>query len=339
MSRGVWIRSSLVTACLFLMTGGNNAVAENEKWTTKKELPTARGGCAGEVVNGKFYVIGGGFSAYAHLDTVEAYDPAQNAWRTLAPMPTHRNNVVSAKLGTLVYVIGGLVTPPGKVPDDKAASLPTALVEAYDTARDCWIPKASMPFGRVKPLVGVVDGKIYVLGGRRDDFNTTSIIEYDPVRDTWTEKGQMPIGVRHGAACVFNGKIYLTGGWSPPPDPKTKGGNFHADAFVYDPKAGVCTPIAAMSTSRAGHVIVATDTQLYVLGGVTTGKTFVTTVDVYDPASDAWKTVDQIPSPRAMFAVGVIHGKFYLAGGWTALYKKPNTIFEEYAPMPTGGKP
>jgi N-acetylneuraminic acid mutarotase len=53
-----------------------------DTWTKKDDMPTARAGCSGAVINGKMYVIGGGTidpnnpgSFLDALSTVEEYTP------------------------------------------------------------------------------------------------------------------------------------------------------------------------------------------------------------------------------------------------------------------------
>ena len=65
-----------------------------------------RGGFAAAVVGDEILVIGGegGGNTYG---TVEAYDPAANAWRTLSPMPTPRHGVQAAVCNGGVYLAAG----------------------------------------------------------------------------------------------------------------------------------------------------------------------------------------------------------------------------------------
>lgn len=78
-----------------------------QTWTTlPTELPTERGGFASAVLGDEILVIGGegGGNTY---ETVEAYDPLENRWRTLAPMPTPRHGVQAAVCNGGVYLAAG----------------------------------------------------------------------------------------------------------------------------------------------------------------------------------------------------------------------------------------
>src|SRR5262245_65670300 len=83
-------------------------------------MPTKRGAASAGVANGKIYVTGGAHSlpgvnengihpARPHnvVATVEEYDPAANAWKTVRPLLLARNHHVTVGVGDKIYVIGG----------------------------------------------------------------------------------------------------------------------------------------------------------------------------------------------------------------------------------------
>jgi N-acetylneuraminic acid mutarotase len=79
-------------------------------WTERAPMPTGRSGIAGAVVGERFYVFGGeGNRADPRgiFDAVEVYDPAQDRWTPLPPMPTPRHGIAAAVVGTRVYLPGG----------------------------------------------------------------------------------------------------------------------------------------------------------------------------------------------------------------------------------------
>src|SRR5428012_14398 len=59
-------------------------------WTTRTNMPTARGQMGTAVAsNGKIYVVGGQANGVA-LATVEEYDPSTDTWATKASLPRAR---------------------------------------------------------------------------------------------------------------------------------------------------------------------------------------------------------------------------------------------------------
>ena len=78
-----------------------------DKWAKKKNMPLLSHHVALAERNGKIYVIGGfvkpasGPSAWQPIDNLWEYDPANDSWKALAPMPTKRGspNAAIVKIG------------------------------------------------------------------------------------------------------------------------------------------------------------------------------------------------------------------------------------------------
>ncbi|QUF64230.1 Kelch repeat-containing protein [Bacillus atrophaeus] len=90
-------------------------------------------------------------------------------------------------------------------------SLQTVSAETVE-----WKERADLPEPRVGASSGVVDGKIYVIGGSTEKQGTygNQTFVYDPKTNEWTRKTDMPTE-RGGAATVtVDGKIYVMGGSS-----------------------------------------------------------------------------------------------------------------------------
>jgi N-acetylneuraminic acid mutarotase len=108
----------------------------------------------------------------------------------------------------------GIVVIPTHSTEKRCNYLTT--VEEYDPASDQWMPaqKAPMPTARYSLAVGVVNDKIYAIGGCcGTGFSPLATVEeYDPATDKWTTKAPMPIDREGLAVGVVGGKIYAIGG-------------------------------------------------------------------------------------------------------------------------------
>src|SRR5262245_22619064 len=84
-----------------------------DKWTKKKNMPLAAHHVAVAENGGKIYVFGGGLQkqggapGYVPASNAWEYDPAADAWKALAAMPTARLAAVAASVGGKIYVMGG----------------------------------------------------------------------------------------------------------------------------------------------------------------------------------------------------------------------------------------
>ena len=127
-------------------------------WAALPDMPEARDHFHGAVVGDRFYAIGGRRTSIdATVTANDAFDFTTGAWvRGLAPLPTARGGFAVAVLGTEVLVIGG-----------EGGGRTFGVVESYDTVRNSWRTRASMPTPRHGVQAAVCDGGVFVAAGGR----------------------------------------------------------------------------------------------------------------------------------------------------------------------------
>ncbi len=179
-------------------------------WTALPPMPTARGGVTAQAIGSKIYVIGGMDGTGASLTTVEVFDAATGAWSAGPPLGTRRDNPASAALGGKIYVFGGRTrNADGSSP---AATLNT--VEALDPGAGTWSPRASMPTGRRTMAVGLLNGRVQLMGGEVTSGGGAfpQNEEYDAATNSWRALKPM-LTPRHGAAAgTIGSRVYVAGG-------------------------------------------------------------------------------------------------------------------------------
>lgn len=199
-----------------------------DKWAKKKPMALPAHHVAFTELNGKFYAFGGfvsprsGPPAWVPINNAWEYDPTNDSWTALTPMPSKRGSAVAATVNGKIYVIGGAAPHPGS---SETALHPTRphrsvdIVEEYDPQTNRWSARSSMPTARNHAAIGAVNNKIYVIGGRLGSAfiftasNTNVVEEYDPASDQWgLVKARMPTERSGGAWAVYNGRIYVAGG-------------------------------------------------------------------------------------------------------------------------------
>jgi N-acetylneuraminic acid mutarotase len=233
----------------------------------------------------------------------------RETWRTAAPMPTKRTEVAAAD--GKIYVVGGFEKPSlGNVMNFAI----TPSVEMYDPVTDQWTSKAPLPVGLHHVGIGVVDRRLYVIGGYTKSglsvwSPVATVYAYDPATDRWTERASMPT-VR-GALSVteHEGKLYAIGGYD-------RQVNTSA-VEVYDPARNVSTTGASLPTPR-DHLAAATvAAKIYAIGGRVNGdySQNLAVVERYDPTTDRWRRVADLPTARSGMTAAVVEGKIYVFGG------------------------
>jgi N-acetylneuraminic acid mutarotase len=250
-----------------------------DTWTKKKPMALASHHVAFASYQGKIYAFGGfvlphsGPPAWVPIDNAWQYDPQNDTWKALAPLPTRRGSAVAAVVGDKIYVIGGVTTPPGAEDQGISPTRPQlclGTVEEYDPAANTWRERTAMPTPRNHAAVGVVNGKIYVIGGRigaafiglASDISVVE--EYDPATDKWgAPQARMPTARSAMGVGVYGERIYVAGGEYQDPHMMA---TFRA-VEAYDPATNSWETMPSMPVSRHGLAAGVIGNRLYLVGG------------------------------------------------------------------------
>ena len=318
--RGVYLslqRSIVILITAFILAGLLSCtsvsfaqeIPKGGKWVKKAEMPTIRSDLAAVAVGGKIYAIGGRNNVDGRLSVVEEYNPASDTWKKVADMPTAREGHAAGAVNGKIYAIGGFTTV--KRRNGTKVLKKVKIVEEYDPATNTWAQKGEESRVNINPATSfnvsltVLDGKIYVTKSQLDI--------YDPATDTWSE-GPKLIDSGFGAtAGVVNGKVYAVGGWR------------HENHVIevvaeYDPAQNTWVKKQDWQEPRylCGPSGVTLGGQLYVIGGSTgqaDGWRMSKTVESYDPATERWTKLKDMPTARQALATAAVRGKIYAIGG------------------------
>jgi len=249
-----------------------------DKWTKKKPMPLASHHVSFTEYKGKIYAFGGfvlpqsGPPAWVPIDDAWEYNPAADAWRALAPLPSKRGSPVAVTVGDKMYVIGGASTLPGSTAVHPARPhYSVGAVEEYDPAANTWRARAPIPTPRNHATAGVVSGKVYVIGGRvggafvsSGSSNVGIVEEYDPGTDAWGAPRARMLSPRSAMSSgTWGGKIYVTGGE----------GQDYVTMFTfraleaYDPASNTWATLPSMPVSRHGLAGAVVGNRLHMVSG------------------------------------------------------------------------
>lgn len=230
-------------------------------------------------------------------------------WVSKTPMQTPRLKFSTASVNGLIYIMGGGDASSGVTPKP-----PMTTVEIYNPANDTWSTGAPMPVAVSEAMSAVVNGKIYVIGGKTG-LASNVVQEYDPVANTWTLKTNMPDSRYAAAAIAYNNLIYIAGG--------TGTGTELGSLLIYDPAANSWTAGSQMSEARHGQSGAEVNGQLLVYGGynITSSSSvggYLGTLEIYNPVQDTW-TTKASGMERTEVGVAVDNSLMYAFGGNNAL--------------------
>jgi N-acetylneuraminic acid mutarotase len=235
-----------------------------DKWSTAASLPIPLDHSGADVLNQKIYLVGGKGIDSKTSDRLFIYDPITDKWEEGKSMPTARYAL------TVDFIDGILFAMGGKNKELMGYARETLSTnEAYDPAINKWITKASLPTGRHHAASAVVDGKLYVIGGRNTNFLQRLYLDdnemYDIKTDTWQKLESMPTNrsasdtavIDHGIH-VFGGEICDEGGMS---------NKVFDEHELYNTELNKWTQELKMPTARHGPSVQFVDRYIYVIGG------------------------------------------------------------------------
>ena len=278
-------------------------------WTEFAPLLKPNSEIAVAQVDNLVFVIGGYPSTRVFEDTVQIYDALTDTWQLGPPLPQRMHHTMAVGVNGKVYVIGGETSASGVA--DQGLYLDT--VYEYDPQNSGWTQKSSMPTQRSAGAWGVIDGKIYVVGGRPPHGSDFAV--YDAAADTWTVLPDLPTQRNHLAAGAIDGRLYVAGG-------RFGGGvgsEMTAVLEVYDPATNSWESQAPMPTARGGVNGIAVNGCLFTFGGEGNDDHPFGVFDqteVYNPVADAWYSLEPIPVPvHGVTGLALLNGWIHLPGG------------------------
>jgi N-acetylneuraminic acid mutarotase len=193
-------------------------------------------------------------------------------------MHTARGALSATFSNGILYAIGGQQS------SDIEISEIMNTTEAYDPHTDTWTSKKDMPTARHHAASAMVDGKIYVLGGRTVvDSNLANLNNnemYNPKTDQWVSLQPMPSKRSGIAATTYNSTLFVIGGEDAGGfNPKTYRNNEN-----FDPATGLWTSKESLPTPRHGLSATTVRDQIFVIGGgLKAGLSVSNANDIYNP--------------------------------------------------------
>ena len=262
-------------------------------WKSLAPLPTPLNHANAASVDGKLYVLGGlevaSDGAWRGTSKSWVYDPISDIWTEIERIP-EGDGRGSAAVGVhdgVVFLAGGMSVLHAVQGGQQET---VAAVSAFDTVAGKWLslPEKArqLPEGRDHAGAAVVDGKLFVIGGRdhgqANVKGTVYVLDLEDLSAGWTTKnGVMPTPRGGVAAAAVGGKVYTFGGEGNPAEGSK--GVFN-QTEVYDTVRDEWKVLTPMKVPRHGTYAVAVDGRIYIPGGgISIGAGPVDVLDVFVP--------------------------------------------------------
>ena len=223
-------------------------------WVSGPALPQGSDNLAALAGDNKVYALGGEAGT-----AVQVYDPVTNLWAAGPALPGLRFASAAALLNSRLHLVGGWNGSNG-------ASASLASQAVFDLASQTWTAGPPLATARNAAAAAVVDGRMYVVGGRSPGIRATdqqslaSVEVYSSVSGQWTAGAALPQARASLAAVALAGRVYALGG-------ESSGGAVSDAVTRYDPATQAWTALPAMPYRSHGLGAVVVGGAIYVMGG------------------------------------------------------------------------
>lgn len=303
----------------------NSSCIYDPNWQTEPPMYTARDQFTGGVINGKIYVFGGnGNPDGFNLKSTEVFNPLAidpaDEWTQLADNNHHDSGrgveeLTGAVVNNKLYVFGAWGGSPGIA----------NFNEMYDPNTNLWTTLAQKPTPVSSAPSVVYNGKIYIFGGYYEygsmpEPNIYDVVEsYDVVGNSWQYVTNMPKLLVSSAVAVVGNEAYLIGGFD------IDANEMNTDILTYNFDTGIWQQniLTSMPNDRARTFPYSSSApvngdKIYLIGGAkgnAESNIVSKNVDIYDTASDRWRTVKDLPLPIDHHLSLFVGNKIYIIGG------------------------
>jgi DNA-binding CsgD family transcriptional regulator len=225
---------------------------DTRSWHSASAKPTAVGNATAAVLFGEIYVPGGRLADGQPTAVVEAFSPANNAWRPVTALPSPVAGGVALSDGSLLYLFGGW---------DGQNYLTEGY--AYDPSSDTWESLPAMQHPRAFASGDLLANRLYVVGGY-DGQAELAVCEYfDLAEQVWYACPDLSYPrAGAGAAALGNNRLYVIGGG-------IEGEVPYGEEYVLDLNVWQAIEIPMLAEAPAWPSLGVTnvETRIYVMGG------------------------------------------------------------------------
>ncbi len=326
----------LTGAVLFENPFHNSASFQIPVWSAGSNIPiqVRAGNTASHSVNGDgyLYIVSGRNQNDAVIKTLQRYRVSTNTWDTLAPHPTGLLGGATAILGDSLYVVGGVINPPG-------AGINT--VAKYNISQNSWSTAANFPATIVDAkAVSYQDSIIYVGGGVSGLSSAGLVYMYNARSNVWRAATPFPSATRRnfgGFAITGDTLIYMCGtsafGSAQYFDSVYVGVISQSDRSVITWSRGANFP----GQTRTFFDAHSWGSRGIIMTGGSTDNTFNTNSNecyVFSPGANTWQQLPNKPTSWLTGQSGTVNmgsniWKLICASGYAAAYLSQNEILSD----------
>jgi len=266
-------------------------------------------------------ILGGDVEYEENLSITEFYHEGEKKWKRekVMDMKCERTRLGACPWRGNIIIAGGSERGQGH----------TNKVTMFNIAQQRWEDFADMKFVRHSHKLGVVDGKLFCLGGygtrgvNNKRYRFLDVLEiYDSAQKQWlVHPERMHLPRKDFGMVVIDDEIFIAGGES--------NSRIIPDCEVFNFSSGKWMKIASMNTKRRQCGSCEFGGRFWVAGGFQGGskkKAILSSSEMYDPHEDIWYQMPPLAEPRYGCALQRMNDKLFCIGGYNMQHDPVNTI-------------
>jgi len=266
-------------------------------------------------------IFGGDVEYEENLSITEYYNENDKKWvrEKVMDMKSERTRLGACQWRGNLIVAGGSERGQGH----------TNKVAMYNVAQTRWEDFSDMKFVRHSHKIGVVDGKLFCLGGygtrgtNNKRYRFLDVLEiYDSAQKMWlVHPERMHLPRKDFGMVVIDDEIFVAGGES--------NSRIVPDCEVFNFSSGKWMKIASMNTKRRQCGSCEFGGRFWIAGGFQGGskkKAILSSSEMYDPHEDIWYQMPPLAEPRYGCSLQKMNDKLFCIGGYNTQHDPVNTI-------------
>jgi Kelch motif len=238
-------------------------------WEKKSETPLEMNHFQAVTYQNEVYVLGAFKGSYPHetpIPNVYIFNPDKGEWRQGPAIPADRLRGAAGCVvfNHKIYLVCGI--------QDGHWDGHVAWLDAFDPKTNTWSKLPDAPHARDHVSAAVVDGKLYVAGGRRSTAKINQVLNltepavdvYDFKTNTWTtlpESLNLPTQRAGNSAVALGHQLLILGGESGSQTPS------HSEVEALDVKKMTWSKLPNLNQGRHGTGAVVLKGKVYTVAG------------------------------------------------------------------------
>jgi N-acetylneuraminic acid mutarotase len=200
-------------------------------------------------IGSKLYFTGGMKCCEENFQTWRktwAYNLSTGQLVLKADMPKPTTSGVTGAINGKLYVLPGYCSGEAVEPGHCDVGGPIRQLYRYDPSTNTWITRRQAPHFHTFGAAGVIDDKLYVVGGSSQG---RYLDVYDPATNTWVTRAPIPTAGAELFGAAIQSKLFVIS-WTHP-----NGGDVVSKAYLYDPATNTWKARAAPPNGLAGPIV------------------------------------------------------------------------------------